>query len=240
MCKRFWYVLAGLLLLACACNACEPEATPLPPNLEPPIADATAVPTDEAPAELRYAVTADTLPYLSPADKDLITAHAGIIPIDAPINPADLGNRYDIVVSLSDFSDASTAPTPLTVSLLIDATLPPLDDSTLANVVRRAIEPDANAPALRSDLANAGYPDGFDLTLTSEYAPGADVVAQALSAIGIDTRITTNPDDPAHITLTTASALADAIPLLTIPIYFRAIDGLTLTFTPSGFPLAQR
>ena len=241
MASRFLALAAGLLLLVCAC---EPAATPLPVNLdlEATVTSAAPPPT-EAPTELRYAVTADTLPYISPDDQQLIAAHAQIITLDAPPNPADLGGQYEIVVTLDDLADSTTTPTPLTVSLVINSALPPLDDPALAEIVGHAANASADAPTLRRDLANAGYPDGFDLTLASRYAPGADALEQRLNALNLQTRITTNPDEAAHLILTTApteSEAQNAISLLTIPIHYRTIEGLSITFTPSGYPIAER
>ncbi len=241
MASRFLALAAGLLLLVCAC---EPDATPLPVNLDlQATATSATTPSAEAPAELRYAVTADTLPYISPDDQQLITAHAQIVTLDAPPNPADLGVQYEIVVTLSDLADSATAPSPLTVVMVIDTSLPPLDDPALAEIVRDAAAASADSPTLRRDLANAGYPDGFDLTLASRYAPGAEALAQRLSALNLQTRITTNPDEAAHLILTTAPTESEApaaIPLLTIPIRYRAVEGLTITFTPSGYPIVER
>ncbi len=243
-------LLAGLLLLACAC---EPEATPLPVNL-PTLPPATA--TEAPPQRPRYAVAPDTLPYLTDQDRSLISASADIVPLDAPPAADDLGTRYEIVVALGDLPDSTPAPTPLQVSLSVNTALPPLDDPALADIVRRAADPQqivaalgipgaqaataqpGDPLALRGELANAGYPDGFDVTLAA-FAPGADALANLLGAIGIQARVVTSTDEPAHLTLTTAQD-ANAIPLLTIPIRYRAVEGLTITFTPSGFPIVQR
>ncbi len=243
-----------MLLLVCAC---EPEATPLPVNLEPA---ATITPTAVSPTEaqtLRYAVSPDTLAYIAPADQQQISSHAALVTLDAQPNPEDLGTQYEIAVALGDWADSTAAPSPLTISLAIDTALPPLDDPVLADIVRRAADPQqmvlalafpatqaastnsSDPLALRAELANAGYPDGFDLSIASEITPAADALAQTLAAINIHARRTTNPNEPAHLTLTTAQT-PDATPLLTIPIRYRAVDGLTITFTPSGFPVAQR
>ena len=126
---------------------------------------------------------------------------------------------------------------------MINSALPPLDDPALVEIVGHAANASADAPTLRRDLANAGYPDGFDLTLASRYAPGADALEQQLNALNLQTRITTNPDEAAHLILTTApteSEAQNAISLLTIPIHYRTIEGLSITFTPSGYPIAER
>lgn len=242
---------AGLLLLFCACA---PEPTPLPvvlPTLPPaaptPAPDATLAP-------LRYAVAPDALPFLSDADRAAISASAELIALDAPPDDADFGTRYDLVVSTADFPGASAAPSELQVSLALNAALPPLDNPALADVVRAAVDPQAvaqalNLPsdpptppalaALREKLANAGYPDGFDLTLAAQNLPGADAITRMLAAVSVQARPVTEPS-AAHLTLTTAPPDVNAMPLYRLALRFRAADGLTITFTPSGFPVAER
>ncbi len=248
-------LIAGLILLACACA---PEPTPLPVIL-PTLPPATAAPAaDATDAPLRYALAPDALPYLSAADRAAISAHAGIIALDSPPDPADLGSAYDLIVSLAALPDASLSPTELQISLLIDTSLVPLDDPQLADLLRLAIDPQAVAralgisseqagasptlttAALRADLANAGYPDGFDVALAADGLPGAGTIAQMLAAVGIDARAVTA--QPAHLTLTSAAPpdASAALPIYRLPIHFLAVDGLSITFTPSGFPIPQR
>jgi hypothetical protein len=250
--------MASIVLLLLAC-ACEPEATPLPGNLPtrpPPTSEAA---TPEATQALRYAVAPDALPYLSADDRALISASAEIVTLDALPAAAELGAQYDIVVALGDLPGGTPAPAPLQVSLIFNTSLPPLDDPNLELIVYQTVDTQAVAAALgvpsgvppeqagaapapsqealRSRLANAGYPDGFDLTLAA-FAPGADVLVRLLEAVGIHTRIVSD-DEPAHLTLTTEPA-ENALTVLTLPLVYRAADGLTITFTPSGFPIAER
>jgi hypothetical protein len=243
--------LAALLFLACAC---EPEATPLPGNL-PTRAPATAT-AEATPALVRYAIAPDALPYLAAEDQTLISASAEIIALDAPPAADDLGTRYDIVVALGSLPDSTLVPEPLRVSLIFDTSLPPLDDAEIELIVYQTVDPQAIARALgvppeqagaapspsretlRARLANAGYPDGFDLTLAA-FAPGAETLVGLLEAIGVHARIVTDADEAAHLTLTTELA-TDALTILTIPIRYRAVDGLSITFTPSGFPIVSR
>jgi hypothetical protein len=234
--------------------ACEPEATPLPvnlPTLPPPS------PTAGTPAPLRYAVAPNALAYLSDADRSLMSASAQIIPLDAAPVAEDLGAHYDIIVALGDLPDSMQTASPLELELVVNPSLPPLDNPKLVDILRRAIDPQKIVAALnipgaqasgvqpsdpltiRTDLANAGYPDGFDVTVAA--APGADALAQLLDAVGIETRIVTTAGEATHLTLVSGqSPPANAMPLLTMPISYRAVDGLKLTFTPSGFPIAQR
>lgn len=250
MFRRRLGVLAVVILLMCAC---EPEATPLPGNL-PPREPPTPTPTEQGLP--RYALAPNILPYLSQPDRDAIAATAEIVELDSPPVTDDLGARYDIVVALGDLPDGETAPQPLQVSLILNTALPPLNDPDLAAIVSEAVDPQAIARALgvppemagespasspeslRIRLANAGYPDGFDLTLAA-LAPGADALASRLEVVGIHARIVTSTDEPAHLTLTTTPTTG-AQPILTIPIRFRAVDGLTIAFTATGFPIATQ
>ena len=242
---------AGLLLLICAC---EPEATPLPVNL-PTLAPPS--PTAGTPAPLRYAVAPDALPYLTDEDRSLISASAQLIPLDSAPAAADLGTRYEIVVALGDLPDGTRTDSPLQIDLRINSSLPPLDNPTLADILRRAIDPQkivsslafpgiqavSAAPSdvlsIRTDLANAGYPDGFDLTIAA--APAAAALAQLLDAVGIETRVVASVSEPTHLSFVSGQPPPDnALPLYTLPISYRAVDGLNITFTPNGFPIAQQ
>lgn len=206
------------------------------------------------PASLRYAISDSLLPYLTDEDRRLISASAEIIP--HRLEDADvLGNDYDFLLSANDSIGGKSAPAPLQVNLLIDPTLSPLDNATLADILRRVIIPKQvvslaqalptpsptelpiSPAAIRAELANAGYPDGFDLTLSSPFTAEANAVVEALAAYGIEVRIVSN--QPAHLTITSLPT-ANAILLYDIPLTYLATDGLIITFTPSGFPIASR
>lgn len=227
--------------------ACEPEATPLPVNLP---TRAVVTDTPAAPQTPRYAIAPDALPYLTAEDRRLISASAEIVPYE------ETGD-YALVVSLTPLPDGTQAPDPLHLSLIVNTALPPLDAPQIEQIVRMAVDPQQLAQALgippdlagaaptlttqalRSDLANAGYPDGFDLTLAAEIPSIAGNLAAQLAAVGIQARIVP-AGEPAHLTLTTGALSPQAIPLLYLPVYFRAQEGLTVTFAPSGFPIIRR
>ena len=141
----------------------------------------------------------------------------------------------------------------------MDTTRPPLDDAQLAALIPQIVDSDMARmdrglvfstpapsptqviPALREALANAGYPDGFDLTLASPFAYETEVLTKWLAVYGIETRLVA-PGEPAHLIIINLppDPNANAIPLYTLPVSYRAVDGLTITFTPSGFPIATR
>ena len=169
---------AGAVLLVCAC---EPEATPLPVNLPEP---STATPTASAPQLLRYALAPNAAAISPPTDQAQIAANAEIITLDAPPTAADLGARYDIVVALGDLPDGTRAPHPSAQSdcqhCLSAArrsgywSCTSRVDPQRSHALGRPAEQVGRASPARSAarrLANAGYPDGFDLTLAAEFAP---------------------------------------------------------------------
>ena len=256
MTRRF----AALLLLTLLVSACEPEPTPLPVNLPTlPPATTTAPAPDER--ELRYALAPGVTNFFSAEDQRLISASATIIPLETPPVADDLGSAYDILVAFSQFPDSTEAPAPLQVKLLVNTTLAPLDNPDIALIIRQAVDPQTiasvlgippeqsgaapapSAQALRANLANAGYPDGFDLTLAADFTAGADTIVQHLSSVNIDVRLVPG-GETAHLTLTniptTTQANVDSIHLLNLPIYYRAVPSLNISFTPAGFPIITR
>lgn len=252
--------LAPLLVLLLLVSACEPEATPLPVIL-PTLPAATATPSAPDEQALRYALAPGVVPFLSADDQRLITSSATIIPLDAPPSTDDLGSVYDILVAFNEFPESTEAPAPLQVDLRVNTTLAPLDDPDIALIIRQAVDPQAiaaalgippeqasaapapSAQALRTNLANAGYPDGFDLTLAADFTAGTETIVQNLSALNFEVRLVP-AGETAHLTLTSLPAISqegsDSFDLLDIPLYYRAISGLNVSFTPAGFPVITR
>ena len=254
------WVKRGLLaLLLVLIASCEPEPTPLPVAILPASTEAPA-PTD--PAQIRYAIAPNAAGLIP--DLALIDESARVEYLSAPPVPEDLGARYDLVVALGDLPEGTRAPSLLTVSLIINPALPPLDDAAARAAIASAVAPPALVTALaipgaqpiplesspartvRDALANAGYPDGFDVTLAAFFAPGADALAAQLATVGIQARIVA-ADSPvdAHLSIVTDADSRDIAPdnrldLFTVPISYRAAPGIAVDFTPSGFPIAQR
>jgi hypothetical protein len=259
--KYLRVALALLLLILCAC---EQEPTPLPSVLPTNVPPTPTTDAEATPVPLRYAIDPYLFTYLTEADRSLITASAEILSPEQLPSQSDLGVNYDLIVVPGEPFAGLSAPTPMQISLLIDTTLSPLDDPALADIVRHAVyvpllehfliptpfpgtpTPTPSIPTnepntLRADLANAGYPDGFDLTLSSPFATDPGIVlllTNALARYGIDVRLVSS-GEPAHLTLTNLPT-PNAIPLYTLPISYRAADGLTISFTPSGFPIVTR
>lgn len=115
--------------------------------------------------------------------------------------------------------------------------------------------------ARRVELANAGWPDGINLNLAYTFAPGAAQAAAALQAVHIWTQpiqmtaealnsaleagqvhlaliVWTTPDERAA--WVERAGAANLVDLYAVPIGYQAAPGLNVTFTPSGWPIANR
>lgn len=259
---KIW--LAALFLIGC-----EPEATPLPVDIVPTTSSATVAP---APQTIRYAIDPAALLVLPPGDYALIAREAEIETVSPPFDLATLGSQYDIMIALGDLTDGERLLSPVTISLALNTGLAPLNDSQIAAVVSRAVNTEQfaaalNLPgaqpqsheseppqALRNEIANLGFPDGFDLSLTAVASPGADLLQSQLAVAGISTQV--SEIDPAvttdltrsHLILFTGSAERLAtdegvyvvIALAEVPISYRVAEGITVEFTAGGIPLARR
>jgi hypothetical protein len=254
-------VIVSLLLTGC-------EATPTPFPVDIPVEpSATPIPTHER--VIRYGLASNTREQVM--DLAEIQAVAEVVYLNAPPDPQTLGTDYDLIVAYGKWDGAQQSPAPLNISLLINPNMPPLDNPTLAEVLQQGINPSAlqnailhgEAPVftdlhreLRTVLANAGYPDGFELRLAHHAVPGVQALSQHLSLINIDlTHWALNEDlwagQQAHLALvgwtdratrdTWAQAIPDSyhIDLISLPISYWVLEDLPITFTTNGFPIPQ-
>ncbi len=169
-----------LLVVICVVvlAACEPEATPFPVDIPTPSA---APRTPDASAPVRYALAANTAGILDLID--LPQTGIQVVQPEANAGPDDLVTRFDVIVTYGTYPDATPAPAVVHTGLLVNTTLPPLDNPMLADIVMQAVDPaqiaadidipglqvsETTAPpltTLRAALANAGWPDGLNLRL---------------------------------------------------------------------------
>lgn len=253
--------------------ACEAESsTPLPAFVAE---TSTPAPATATPGPLRYAVSHDAA--LTAADDALLTTGAEVTRLE-PEATAEAGSVYGLVARYGDAEGWTRSPVLPRVSLLISPRRPPLDQPDIAALLLAAL--DANAmvalhgvggsealsvpaetPTTRTALANAGWPDGFDVALGYGGLPGAQAVAAQFAALGVNVGLVRLPPDAllpaladgranmalvAWATDEERAALADTvgaervIDLYTLPITFQAVDGLRLAFTPGGWPYVQR
>lgn len=264
------HVLACVGVLALLA-ACEPDATPLPAYVPPTV---TTLPATATPGPLRYALAAETRG--SVVDLALLEASAEVTLLE-PDEPTDLGN-YALMAGYGDRPGWARSPVTPRVSLAIGGKRAPLDEPAMAGLIVSAIDAQAlvsasgiggsealSAPAergaQRAALANAGWPDGFDVALGDAGLPGTEALIGQLAALGLNVSRVALPPDALIAALTDGrvnlalvawtderqrQAMAEAvgaervIDLYTLPITFQAVDGLRLTFTPGGWPLASR
>jgi hypothetical protein len=118
----------------------------------------------------------------------------------------------------------------------------------------------SSVQTLRAELANQGYPDGLKLTLAYAYTPGVVQLAHQLRAAGIEVQAAPMVDADIqaalsekwlHLALvawTTEEQRAtwaaqvgeeNVVNLYILPISYRALPEFTITFTPSGWPIAS-
>ncbi len=274
--------LFGLLAVTACLTACGPEPTPFPvdipatPTTAPlvtftPVAAPVALPD----GVIRYALAANTTGFVT--DLALLEQSAHVETLTTPVDPADLGRRYDLIAAYGDLPGGIRSPVEQHIVLLINPALAPTDDPAVVNVLRQAVQPrtlllalnlpgTASAPSdpvpqsvLRAALANAGWPDGFDLKLLHDGTPGAAQLGTLLQTLSIDVHrerttdaaaaletgrahlaLISLPNDDDRADWETRIGAANVMPLYTLPISYLAVEGLTISFTPTGWPLARR
>jgi len=186
----FWFALISA--------ACGPEPTPFPVDVLPEVTETPAVRIDTS--TIRYALAVNTVDAVP--DLELIQETAQTKYLTEPIQPDDLGSRYDIVAAYGDFPESARAPVSPTIALILQPTSPPLDNPEILDVLRRGIDTNQliadlrgavaqpvetqTRAILRADLANAGWPDGFSLILGSAYAPGAAKISEQFGRLHIN------------------------------------------------------
>ncbi len=235
--------MAAILLIA----ACEAPPTPLPVVIEP-----TATTTPTPPTQtIRYALAPNAANSL--IDRASIEASAHLIMLDAPPTTEGLGAQYDIAVALGRYDGAQQSTMPYVASLDIDTGIAPLDNPDVQAIIRRAAVPaeliagldipgvellkDEPLGNLRADLASAGYPDGFDLTISSTFVPGIEALAARLREAGISVEVVPMESTDAAVQLVAGSNVAGRIDLFRAPISYWIAPGVPLTLSAHGFPL---
>jgi hypothetical protein len=255
--KIVWLILAIL-------SACQPEATPFPVDIPTP---ATGTPTPGALAIIRYALAPNTLDSI--ADRELLEESAQVTQLSEAVNLDSLGTQYDLIAAYGTYPDATPSPSVVTLSLAINTALSPLDNPALNDFLQRSIDPAAlvidisgvqsiprepvSLTTLRSELANAGWPDGLDLSLAYENVIAVNALQTYWQALNIHINSFPLQDlsGPTHLTVfawTTpeqrtnwAAQYGDTVvDLLTVPISYWAVPGLPISYTPQGWPIVTR
>lgn len=254
-----------LLVLAVALTVlvgCEQTATPLPVALQ--ITD-TPVPTSEVP-RLRFAYSVDALAAF--AGRDTLAEEADLLIYDPQVDiqtPYDVV----VILGTSENSTLAPQPISVRLILdttqppLDDPEVERLvrlafDPTRLAGAfgylsAAPVSENDETVdPArVRTELANMGYPDGLPVTVLSECVPGSEALLELLRPFAINVRLITEngstfPSSDADAAIVGSNPAwlsqmdaADVIDLYTVPISYRAGDGIALSFDAQGFPVLQ-
>jgi hypothetical protein len=263
------HFIFSCLLVTTVLTACQPKPTPFPVDIPP---TPTLTPVPGAPNPIRYALAANTAGLV--ADMNLIAASGSIEQLTADPNPADIGARFDVIAAYGKWPDAAESPVLPRVALVIHSTLAPFDDPAVVDVVRRALNPSTIVSSLeipgaeaapiataapielRTALANAGWPDGFDVIITYTPIAGLTQITEQFAAIGINSQfvpLANSKWERVHLAIITwatpeeraewatrAGADSNVIDLFSLPISYWAAREFSITFTPGGWPLATR
>jgi hypothetical protein len=225
-------IVALAVFLTFILAACGADPTPFPVDLPP---TPTATPDAAALLPLKYAFLPNTAGVIP--DLALIQGSGGNSGIEVTqlTDPAADLTTYDIVVGYGDQQGWTRSELTPHITMILNPAVAPLNRPELLAVVRRSINPadtvtalnlpgalaetvDHTPPtALRTELANLGLPDGIALAMAVTYVPGAEQIAAQMRAANIEIQ-----------------------PLLMTVNEARIKPGLSLSFTPGGFPLVTR
>jgi len=278
------FVKILLFVVACTLTACGPKATPFPVDM-PPTIEPTRDPNVILPTAIpiRYALAANTTGFVSDGDLLQIEIASIVEHLTEPATAEDFGPRYELVAAYGAQPGWMMSDVTLRVALLVNPNVAPLDEPSIAQAVKRIINPTAmaiqlqgqgipgvvanstqvdSADVIRTTFANAGWPDGFDLTLAHVPIPGADFAADQLSAVGLEVVETSLPENEIAAALTNDGASlaliawteqsqraewvtllgeSNVIDLYALPVSYQALPELTITdFTSGGWPLPER
>ena len=245
--KRLYLLLMAAITLVAACEA---PPTPLPVVIEPTTA-ATATPPTQT---IRYALAPNAANSL--IDQGSIEPYVQINLLDAPPTADGLGAQYDIAVALGRYDGAQQSTVDYVAALVMQTQSPPLDNPDVQAIIRRAAVPaelvagldipgvellkDEPLGNLRADLASAGYPDGFDLKISSAYVPGIEAFAARLRAAGINVEVVPMDSTEAVVQLVAGSNAEGRVDLFRAPISYWIAPGVPLELSAHGFPLPPR
>lgn len=267
---QFYIVcLIGLMLI----NACQPDATPVP-NLAPPTDTPDTSETLAAPVRYVLGTNAQNMNSINA----LLSESGLVIPASGLNEESQLGVDYDIFADYGFIDGWSQSPVIPTISLVINPNITPLTDDNIANIIRNGVDgvriinstnisgtiplavSSIQLSSLKTEFANMGYPDGFELQLHIAEIPNSGAIVAELNNLNIDLNSTsTNLETIAqqlvenrlHLALikwhtvsekavwTSAVGENNVIDLYQLPISYLANPSLTITFADNGFPLAS-
>jgi hypothetical protein len=255
------FIVAWLLV------ACEAEATPIAFVAEPTGQAEETAPIATNPPNLLYGLFANTEGYV----RDLAEMQSRAT-VETFYDSSRFAN-YDIVAAYGVFEGWQVSPTTQHLALVINANLAPLDNETIRALIPQAIDSQAliaelaingmqpgaitslpNA-TIRTSLANAAYPDGFQLTVASSPLPGLGILLAQFNASNISVQLIeadTIADNRAHLLLISWTEEAERaewilqvgeenfVEIYSLPISYLAKDGIQIEFSENGWPLPLR
>lgn len=255
-----------LLLMNLILVACEAQSTPIAAVRTPTV---TPAPIVTMASQIRYGLYSNVIGFVQ--DINTLQESALVEPMSAESAIGD----YDVVVAYGVYDGWQQSPISHHISLIINPNLAPLDDEGIRNILRQTFDSQAflaalnivgtlsgttqavSLPETKIALANAGFPDGFVLTMAVETIPNLEAIAAQFTQRNIDLHVIENEsnilnDNRTHLLLIRWSqdsqrttwieqvGEANVLDLFTLPISYIASDNLTLTFTENGWPLPAR
>lgn len=254
-------------------SACQPDATPIP-NVAPPTS--TPDTTETLAPPIRYVLGANAQGMQS---IEATLEQSGLLISPSSLTTeSELGLDYDVMADYGHIAGWSQSPVIPTVSLVINPNLTPLDDDTVSNIIRNGVDgvrivnqtnisgtipmavSSIQLSSLKTEFANMGYPDGFQLQLHVAEIPNEQGILAELNNLNIDLDVTSSNletiasqlvENRLHLALikwhtvsekaiwTSAVGENNVIDLYQIPISYLASPDLTITYADNGFPLAS-
>lgn len=233
--------------------------------------EASPLQTTATPAGVRYALAANTANHVS--DFNLIAASTTVTQLETSFSAGDLGARFDIIAAYGNWPGAALSPVTPTVSLVIDTNVVPFTDEAVTNILQTSInltslletlsipierptDRGILSGSLRAQLANSGWPDGFDTLLGHTNPPGLDEIIQQWAAIRIRAypQLLPQPEtQPYHLLLVQWANPEDreqwavifgeatqVIDLYSLPISYWVEPEIEIEFTPGGWPIPSQ
>lgn len=267
---RLW--LIGLLIISLLV-ACQPDATPVA-NLVPPTQTADISETLAPP--IRYVLGTHAQQMKSIQTE--IAQSALLIPASGLTEASLLGADYDVIADYGIVEGWQQSPVTPTVSLVINPSLAPMQDDTASHIIRVGIDglriinqtnisgtrplaiSNIQTSSLKTELANMGYPDGFELTIYIAEIPNHQAIIDELNTLNIDLNINESTleeiaqllvENRIHLALIKWHTVAEksiwtatvgetnVIDLYQLPISYIASPDLNITFADNGFPIAS-
>ncbi len=262
-------IFTGIMLfIGVMLTACEQETTPFPVEIPP---TATPIPIESPLPPIRYGIIASAQPIAINLESNM-----QITLITDVIDPATLGTEYDVLVTWGELDGWQQSPRPLNISLGIN---PNAIEIPFQQLIMSAIDPqtlvesigingsmvlssqELGKAQIRTELANAGRPDGFSLEIGAMAVPGISLMSEHLNSVNFEHRFVeiTASDTPQIVTEQELEAVLfmwsddnllqewnialgeeNIVHLFSLPVSYLTSTNTIVTFNQLGFPLVSR